>query len=486
MTETQQSSPTKPQFRLRRRYKILIALFLILAGGFIAWRMYANHEVETRLAAIRAAGYPVTPVELDAWYPQVPPEENAAIVLLEAFQYFVRQGRDMDNLPVCGDAMPPVRSQPMPPEMTSAIADYLELNKAALPLLHKGAALPQSRYPVDLSKGYDTLLPHLGMFRMGIKLLYLEALLNAEEGRSEAASEDIVSMLGVARSLEKEPLLISQLVRIACNVLAHNCLERLLNQMQFTDVELIRMSQAFEQAEKYDGLQRGLVGAVNSRYDIYQHPKKIDMVVRNVQNPSPSSGLGLDWIKDLIRTAGRGGHSFLYRNSGFLQLDYCRYLEHGLANVEACKLPLPQRLKVANEINKKLKDRFPENRKNHFRAFIDVIPNQSRVFLMDARGIAEIRNARVALAVERYRRATGELPLVLDELVPTYLAAVPIDPFDPAGRTVKYKTLEQGYCVYSVGEDEQDNGGTEKDAYGRKFEAGTDIPFIVETLILSW
>jgi hypothetical protein len=60
-------------------------------------------------------------------------------------------------------------------------------------------------------------------------------------------------------------------------------------------------------------------------------------------------------------------------------------------------------------------------------------------FAIDIRRIAGLRTAYVALAVERYRLAFGRLPDTLVDLVPTYLEAVPKDPFD--GDELRYKKL---------------------------------------------
>jgi hypothetical protein len=62
--------------------------------------------------------------------------------------------------------------------------------------------------------------------------------------------------------------------------------------------------------------------------------------------------------------------------------------------------------------------------------------------------------------------------------VPTFLPAVPTDPFD--GKPLRYKKLAKGYVVYSIGEDEVDNGGTEKNSKGVSYVEGTDITFTVE------
>jgi hypothetical protein len=66
------------------------------------------------------------------------------------------------------------------------------------------------------------------------------------------------------------------------------------------------------------------------------------------------------------------------------------------------------------------------------------------------------------------------------DLVPTYLDAVPKDPFD--GSELRYKKLETGFTVYSVGEDKRDDGGKERQPRGKRKKApySWDISFIVE------
>jgi hypothetical protein len=72
-----------------------------------------------------------------------------------------------------------------------------------------------------------------------------------------------------------------------------------------------------------------------------------------------------------------------------------------------------------------------------------------------------MRDARAALAIERYRLTTGHLP---DKFTDSAL----VDPFD--GQPLRYKKLAKGYVVYSIGEDGKDDGGDEK----------KDITFTVE------
>jgi len=62
---------------------------------------------------------------------------------------------------------------------------------------------------------------------------------------------------------------------------------------------------------------------------------------------------------------------------------------------------------------------------------------------------------RVLVALRAYRTAKGDLPRLLDELVPTYMEAVPRDAFD--GAPLRYDRSKK--LVYSVGENLTDDGG---------------------------
>jgi len=66
-----------------------------------------------------------------------------------------------------------------------------------------------------------------------------------------------------------------------------------------------------------------------------------------------------------------------------------------------------------------------------------------------AGNIAQGRTARIAVAVEEFSADTGRPPASLAELVPKYLAAVPIDPFN--GQPLKYRLSADSYTIYSVG-----------------------------------
>jgi len=79
----------------------------------------------------------------------------------------------------------------------------------------------------------------------------------------------------------------------------------------------------------------------------------------------------------------------------------------------------------------------------------------------------------VMLAAQAYRRDKGEFPESLDELVPQYLEAVPLDPCDSNGGRLLYRRdSATSAVVWSVGDDGNDDGGAVESETGRPADVG--------------
>jgi len=74
---------------------------------------------------------------------------------------------------------------------------------------------PNARFPVHYDEGPAAMLPHLNMLRNLSRILALRAVAELNLGRSDQAFADINLCLRLADSIRSEPLLISQLVRMA-------------------------------------------------------------------------------------------------------------------------------------------------------------------------------------------------------------------------------------------------------------------------------
>jgi hypothetical protein len=81
------------------------------------------------------------------------------------------------------------------------------------------------------------------------------------------------------------------------------------------------------------------------------------------------------------------------------------------------------------------------------------------------RCMAETRMAATALAIKWYQADHhGRPPQSLEELVPKYLPSVPADPFATRGTPLRYLPAAHGLAVYSIGENMNDDGGSDAPA----------------------
>ncbi len=454
----EQESVEKPR-RKREVLQALVVLLVILIASFVCFRIILRSKLNSRLDAIRAEGYPVTYAELDAWYTIPESAENAAEIFKDSFSHYNwwEDGEKRKQLPVIGMARLPLRTEPLTEETKSLIAQYLADNQQALELLHKGAAIEHSRYPVDLSKGLEAL-PAFGPIREGARLLKLEAILHVENDKPEQASDSITSAFGLTRSLSREPVLLSQLVRIACQELAVSTLERAVNRTEFSDEQLADLSRILVNAEDPCAMTRAFVGERCEGLSVFKMPSAQILQMAMVDRGSFRLGA--------IPIA-------LYKFAGLADRGAIIYIDLMSRYIEATKLPAHERVEAANAVNTK----FEETSGIHVIPRI-IMPAFSRVAIIDVRAAARLRTARAGLAVQRYRLATGKLPDNLAELSPTYLEAVPKDPFD--GKELRYKKLETGFVVYSIGDDGNDDGGKERPRKRTGPPATWDVTFIVQ------
>src|SRR5436305_8437769 len=99
----------------------------------------------------------------------------------------------------------------------------------------------QSRYPVDYTLGLASPLTHLTKIKDVSGYLSLLALYEAIRGESSIATEALEANFGVAKSLEQEPNLLSQRVRIAVIRQAWEALEETFNRVSLTRDSLGRL-----------------------------------------------------------------------------------------------------------------------------------------------------------------------------------------------------------------------------------------------------
>jgi hypothetical protein len=160
----------------------LLCGLALLVISFIVWRVNLAHDVDAKLQAIRAAGLPTNGKELNAYYPAVPDNENAALVMIQAFELMRNYPDDRSN-EVASFNIPP-RGQSLSTEQKKLLSDYVEMNTDALAKASEAIKLSQSRYPIDFSAGVETEFPHLMPLKNLVKAAEFKALLELEQSLS--------------------------------------------------------------------------------------------------------------------------------------------------------------------------------------------------------------------------------------------------------------------------------------------------------------
>jgi hypothetical protein len=425
----------------------------LLAGGLYlaSLRHHWRAEFHKRIEAIHAAGFPVTGKELDAWYPWPQAGENAAFWITGAAT--LQQRLDQEDWKPLeqlvgrgGERQPPAEA--LSADLRKLLEQFLQGNSKALESLHDAAAIAECRYSLDLSQGPAVLMTHLPNVRDGCRLLCLEAVLHAENRDPNKTAKAIEAVLHVAQSLEKEPVMISHLVRMAGANVAGVALERALNRVEFTDGQLAGLQKAFCGARASDGALRALAGTRCLYLTAFERPQALDRRSFDHLPPMP-----LLEVYDALGLSAREGAIFLD------YVDEC---------IRIIQLPTVERSAAIGAAEARVRARRW--------LFLREIGYMSFLIRRETQELAWTELAVAAVAVERYRLARGSLPETLDQLAPAGLAGASRDPFD--GAPLRYTRLDRGFVVYSVGEDCKDDGG--KDEAHKKQGETYDLVFRVE------
>jgi Bacterial type II secretion system protein G. len=448
---------------------VVIFVFVFVIASLLYWRGKLAMAVDAKLQEIRAAGLPTDGKELNAYYPAVPDNKNAALVMTQAFalvgDYSDSRSNEIANFKI------PSRGQSLTPEQKKLLSGYAEMNSDAFAKMREAIKLPESRYPLDYTPGPDTLLPHLGKLKKLAVIVRYKSFLESESGDTTNAVFDIENLCGMSQTLDQEPDMIAQLVRIALIAIAENSLEHSFNLSSLNESELAGLASAFSQAEKTNLMRKALIGELALNAPVFQlvrsRPKSAVELVEGAQQVGGFSTHTLDFW--LIREPG------FFRATGFWDRDFLFYLNTLETNIALDNFPPPKSLVAADNF-KKVDETV--GRKNYYlsKMFLGAL---SSAITKEASSFACLRTSIAAIAVERFRLAHGRLPENLNELVPQFLSAMPLDPFD--GQPLRYHRLAKGYVIYSVGQDGHDDGGREKPADWKSSDKTTyDITFTVE------
>ncbi len=397
-----------------------------------------------------------------------PPERNAAEIAFQAEQKLPKAYREWEKQLLAGPWRGEVTNPHLPNK--AAVADtrtHLRNARESVELARGIRHVPGGGFPLVFKEPdlIGTLLEKQQNLRRVMGLLSYDAGVRAYDRDDTGALESCLAILAVARGIGDEPTLISQLIRMAGVAITVGATERTLAWgADFNDATLAELDQAFEKESNEPRLVYGLRG---ERAVFYRLSENIDSGAFNADQlngggptiPTPlglyvraqipeEQTVALEQFNKLIAAAGKPAG---------------RERSVALANTEAEFDRITRRYSfgtVPRHILLRL-----------------LMPAVIKVSEADTRTVASLNAARVAIACERHRQATGAYPTTLDKLPKELLPAVPTDPW--TGKPILYKKLPDGAVAYSVGGDGIDDGAVKLNP---KNEKGNDLGFRLWTL----
>jgi hypothetical protein len=467
---------------------IIVAILLVPPVLLIGW--YASVRTSNASAIrkleneIRQRGEPLTLAELQASYPRIPDDENAAVALMALWkseepsfwQAFNRDERPLPErarenydpaLPFLGaEAQRIPRGTPLPSNALAAAESYLSAKASHLERVRAALRRPRFRFPVKIEAGPDALLPHLQLLKTEAQNFRLVALIASERGDKAAAIAAIKETAQTGQMLASEPLLISQLVRVACLNLALEGIEQLLSRQSLTAAELENLRLFHEEINLHGVARTALINERAFSLCIF-HP---EFAARATVNGSLSDDTG---NPEQAAHSVRTGFGFI-QSIGLMDPDRRLMLATFKEAIELAGQETPESLRKTEALFARVQTNATKFPPKILSAMM--LPSLQKVLARYAGYEARRRAALIAIGVE-YHRAVHEsrVPEKLDDLVPGGLPAIPADPFD--GQNLRFRKLERGYVVYSVGSDLQDDGGRER---RRGSVNNADVTFTVE------
>ncbi len=422
-------------------------------------------EIARELAAIRARGEPVTLEELDVWYPKVPDKENGAVVVAKALELIKSRSsaRKMakDGSDPVTRAFESSSRRPMANSEKDQIRELLADHQPAISLLHTAAIHRTFRYPFSTNHQSRLVQLDISSLLVGLKLLVIEAGLSSAEGDMEDAGRSMAAAIRLSGSVRNLPSRFVQIGDQFCVSIVHAKMATLLALDHWTDAGLRTLETELSEANDEIGLSRGFLGDLLSFMPLIDPGERHEAYrAQLVPLRDPNEPW---WNPDLIEMQARIWIARAFASDTADQLHLIKSLTAFRSAVEVP--PYDRRKSMSNAVWQAVT--APGTDRYLLCRFY--LPTFDMWIDRDLNRMAQRRELRVALALERFRiDSGGSVPDSLEALVPRYLAAVPADPF--TGQPLRYVRKGKGYVVYSVGENLTDEQGAPR----------TDVSFVVE------
>ncbi|HOW96938.1 MAG TPA: hypothetical protein P5567_10100 [Kiritimatiellia bacterium] len=423
-----------------RFIKALVALLVALLLLHTSLLILSGLSLRNAYKELRQAGRPIGAADIIP--PPVPAGENAAPLYTSAFALL--DAKTIGEEPLFSRLAQAARDfsgEPESEEKQAALEQLLGLEDVAraLEMIEQASARPKCNFNLQYDQGAALLFPHVnGMLKIS-RILAARTKLEARRREGDRAWSAVETNLRMADALRDEPALISALVRIAIFQAALTSAREAADLAAPDDQTAARLMARLATADDpapyvlaMDG-ERILMG--EWAFNHVRTQKFFDCL--------GMEGEACNWKMQL--------YNLLIGYRPARQADQATYLRAmGEVAQRAARPYWESPVEPDREWDRAMPWYGAISRL--------ILPALGQSRIRAATLQAEVRITRAGLAMIRYKTAQGRYPATLDELVPAFLDEIPRDPF--TGEPLVYRPEGDGFVLYSLGQNQQDDGGT--------------------------
>ncbi|MEM9915624.1 MAG: hypothetical protein AAF911_11735 [Planctomycetota bacterium] len=430
---------------------LLLLLGLLVGVGWITW---VNHQgqqaiTDTVREIVDEGGLPPEPEV-------IPAEQNGARYLRAAAALMIESDTLRADWPVVGSADWPEFGVSLNADQIDTLVQMVELSQGGYAAVEQARAYDVFDFDPQRNLGLNQELKILSDSRRLSRWLQIRHLLLTEQNEPAAAAEVIGDVLLVAESLRQDETLVAGLVDLSIVALGYSLVEDTLSRHQLPDAALARMQQALLTAT--DGADTLGMMKRETQRDLARWIDPDEAL-----NRAMFHGFYRDSIWEEVRKAI---HEELTGTPyDFVESWWDDWAERiSLASARLC--PGRTQLHLVKEYDYLLQAlaQVESNGEVHPSLIEEVDDTEFFTPNAVAASLRSFRQGRTVLLchiygleAERYRLREGTWPTSIDQIE---LTALP--PVDVWGTRLAVAKTDQGFKVYSFGDNGRDDGGLDR------------------------
>jgi hypothetical protein len=354
-----------------------------------------------------------------------------------------------------------VMERPWSKEDFPAWAEWLVANEKPLALVVEASRRPKCFAPIvsDNKALWEAPLPGVMARRKLARALVARAMFRTKAGKVTEAWDDVLACYRLGHLTARGPTMVEMLVGSVIQGLAWNAGQLIGHQPQATaaqtaamQADLERLSPSLDMADKLNSCERFMA---------------IDEVI-NIAREGPTR------LQKILRLNGESsGMSSILTPAVLAAVDWNVVLQEVNLGydraVNAFREPTAGARKAAAQEIKKESDReratmkepasWQRNPSRQFGKMIvaQFLPATVACGVCEDRSIMQFELTKLSFVLAAYHKEHGSYPEELADLTPKYIAKVPKDLFND--QELHYRRTSEGFLLYSVGSDGNDDGG---------------------------